>query len=123
MITITNYDTGQTLEIVPSLMEWSLQDVSAADSGRDTRGTMHKNRVSQKVKLTLEFNGIEWRRASTIIQAVDSEYFAVTYPDAKSGTMETRTFYRGDVTTPVWMWWDKEARKIYSKVAFNVIER
>ena len=32
----------------PSAFGWSLQDISAADSGRTEDGLMHKNRIAQK---------------------------------------------------------------------------
>lgn len=121
MIKITNLDTNTSIEVVPSSMQWSLQDVSAADSGRDVNGYMYKNRVTKKRKLEFEFNGIEWSEAPAILKAVDSEYFTIEYPDMLSGTMETRTFYRGDIETPVWCWWTD--KKILSKVSFNAIER
>ena len=102
-------------------MKWSLQDVSAADSGRDATGFMYKNRVAQKVKLEFEFNGLTWTQVSTLLQIVDTEYFSVTYPDMKSGTVLTKQMYCGDRECPVYTWWD--GQKIISTTSFNVIER
>lgn len=121
MITITNLDTNVSLTVVPSSMKWSLQDVSAADSGRDVTGKMYKNLVTKKRKLELEFNAIEWSECPDLLAAVDSEYFTVEYPDMLTGTMLTKTFYRGDVETPVYCWWTD--KKILSTVSFNCIER
>lgn len=121
MITIKNLDTNVSITVIPSSMKWSLQDVSAADSGRDVTGYMYKNRVTKKRKLELEFNAIEWSECPALLAAVDSEYFTVEYPDMLSGTLETRTFYRGDVETPVYCWWTD--KKILSTVSFNCIER
>lgn len=123
MITFKNTSVTPNTQITvtPSSMKWSLQDVSAADSGRDVTGYMYKNRVAQKVKLEFEFNGLTWSQVSTLLQIIDAEYFSVTYPDMKTGTVLTKTFYCGDRECPVWTWWD--GQKIISTTSFNVIER
>lgn len=123
MITFKNTSVTPNTQITvtPSSMKWSLQDVSAADSGRDVTGYMYKNRVAQKVKLEFEFNGLTWSQVSTLLQIIDAEYFSVTYPDMKTGTVLTKTMYCGDRECPVWTWWD--GQKIISTTSFNVIER
>jgi hypothetical protein len=95
MIKFTNAN-GTSIEVVPSQMKWSLQDVSAANSGRNTAGKMFKNRVTQKRKLEFEFTGWDWTKVSQILQVVNSEYITVRYPDMMTGTVQTRTFYVGD---------------------------
>jgi len=120
MIKFTNAN-GTSLTVTPSQMKWSLQDVSAADSGRDYTGRMYKNRVAQKRKLEFEFNGWDWTKVSQILQVVNSEYITVRYPDMMTGAFQTRTFYVGDRETSVYVWW--EDSKILSTLTFNVIER
>ena len=65
----------------PSSFTWGLQDISASESGRTDDTTMHKNRVGQKRKLSVGWNGPDWDTACKIIQAVNPEYIQVTYPD------------------------------------------
>lgn len=120
MIKITN-PNGTSITVVPSSMKWSLQDVSAADSGRDTTGYMYKNMVTQKRKLELEFSGYTWHECSQLLKVINAEYFTVKYPDMLSETLETRTFYAGDRECPVYTWWD--GQKIISKISVNFIER
>lgn len=121
MITITNLTSGYSVTVTPSSFKWSLQDVSAADSGRNVEGTMYKNMITQKRKLELEFPARQWTEVSSLLQAVNSEYFTVRYPDMLSGTFETRTFYCGDREVPVYTWFDNQ--KVVSNITFNVIER
>ena len=121
MITIRNLKTNATLTIVPSSMQWGLQDISASDSGRDYTGYMYKNRIAQKRKLELEFAGLDWASASQLLNVVDSEYIRVTYPDMYAGMEQTRTFYVGDREAPVFVWW--EDKKVLSNITFNFIER
>lgn len=105
----------------PSAYEWSLQDVSAGESGRTDDALMHKNRVAQKRKLKVEWVGKNWEETSTILKSVQKEYLQVRYPDMLSGEYETRIFYVGDRTTPVKFWFTK--RKLIEKISFDFIER
>lgn len=120
MVKFTN-SNGNSIEVIPSSMKWSLQDVSASSSGRNAAGKMFKNRVTQKRKLEFEFNGWEWTRVSQILQIINSEYITVKYPDMMTGSVQTKTFYVGDRETDVFVWW--ENAKILSSLTFNVIER
>jgi hypothetical protein len=106
----------------PSELQWSLQDVSAADAGRTEDGLMQKNRVAQKRKLVCKWNGLRPEEASPILQAVNPEYMDVTYFDAMDGEMQTRTMYVGDRTAPVKLWTGAYG-KIYASIAFDFIER
>lgn len=107
--------------ICPSVFEWGLQDVSAADSGRTEDTQMQKNRVGQKRKISLGWNGKSWKETSQILQAFNPEYIEVTYPDMLSGEYETRTFYVGDRTSNVVIW--TVGKKLMEKVSFDIIER
>lgn len=100
---------------------WGLQDVSASDAGRTEDALMHKERVAQKRKLQLVWGVKSWPDTAKIIQAFNPEYISVRYPDMMSGTYQTRTFYRGDVSAPVLMW--QVGRKLIETVSFNLIER
>lgn len=105
----------------PSSFIWGLQDVSDSAAGRTQDTIMHKNRVGQKRKISLTWNGIKRDVASEVLQAFNPEYVEVTYPDALSGQYETRTFYVGDRSAPMKMW--TVNKKIYSQVSFEIIER
>ena len=105
----------------PSSYTWGLQDVSAAKSGRSDDSVMHKNRVAQKRKLALQWNGKDWAATAKILQAFNPEYIQITYPDMMSGKYETRTFYVGDRSAPVKWWWAGNQRT--ESISFDVIER
>lgn len=121
MIKFSNTQSGSGLEITPSAFQWDLQDISAPQSGRTQDGLMHKNRVTQKRKLELEFAAMSPSSMSALLNAIQQEYFYVTYPDALSGNIETRLFYVGDRKAKVYTWQDNN--KLYSSTSFNVIER
>lgn len=117
MIKVDNVDMP-----CPSVYQWGLQDVSAAESGRDEVALMHKNRVAQKRKIQLAWNGKNWQTVSQILTAFNPQYVQVTYPDMLSGRYETRTFYVGDRSAPVKIWFEG-TRKIMETLSFDIIER
>lgn len=104
----------------PSTFEWGMIDVSASDSGRTQDAKMHKNRIAQKRQLKLSWSGTDKARTAQILQMVNPEYISVTYPDAMSGTDETRTFYVGDRSAPIKIW--TVGNKRYETLSFDLIE-
>lgn len=105
----------------PSKMSFGIQDVSASDAGRDQSGYMHKDLISRKYKIELEWWCPSRQETARILTAVEPEYFPVTFTDPMTNTVVTKTFYVGDRTAPVQMWGDD--RQFYSSVKFNLIER
>lgn len=105
----------------PSVFAWGSQDISAAESGRTEDTIMHKNKVGEKRKIGLQWNGKDWKTTSRIMQAFHPEYVDVRYPDMLSGEYETRTFYVGDRSAPV-KWWLAGNQRTES-ISFDIIER
>ena len=107
----------------PSVFEVGIQDVSAPDSGRDLSGLMFKNTITQKRTISLEWAYPTPQETAAIINAfMASEYFSVTYWDpTDASAQQTRTFYLGDRSSPIQQW--TEDSKLYTSVAFNIIER
>lgn len=105
----------------PSEMTYGLQDVDSAGSGRTQDGYMHRDRVAQKVKISLSWSMTTPEETAAILQAFDPEYINVTYPDAKLNAVVTREFYAGDKSCPVQIWTVNS--KYYNKITFNIIER
>lgn len=104
----------------PSSLQWGLQDVSDPNAGRSLDGNMHPNKITQKRKLELTWNGVDFATTSEILQAVQPETFSVTYLDALTNTTQTRTFYVGDRTAPVNSY--AVGYRWYTTVSFNLIE-
>ena len=105
----------------PSSFTWGLQDVSDSASGRTLDSLMHKNRIAQKRKLSLSWNHPSKEETAQILQAFNPEYISVRYPDAMSGSDETRVFYVGDRSAPMKIWTINNKR--YSQISFDLIER
>lgn len=82
---------------------------------------MHKNRVAQKRKIQVGYNGITDEKAGQILRAINPEYIRVTYFDLMAGQNETRWFYVGDRSSPFKWWWD--GKHILESLTFDLIER
>jgi hypothetical protein len=108
-------------DFTPSSLQWSLQDVSAGDAGRTQSGLMYKQRITQKRKLALSWQGVSQTLAASILTAFNNEYIKVVYPDAMAGANQTRTFYVGDRSAPVYMY--TANKKLYQNISFDIIER
>lgn len=104
----------------PSSFSWGLQDISASESGRTDDTIMHKNRVGQKRKIGLQWNAKDKEITAKILQAFNPENVSVTYPDAMSGTYETRKFYVGDRAAQMKYWW--VGKQLYESISFDIIE-
>ena len=105
----------------PSTWQWGLQDVSAGESGRTDDAIMHKNRVAQKRKLQVGYNGVTDTVAKTVLQAINPEYINVYYYDLMEGAFQTRVMYVGDRSAPFKWWWD--SKHILESLTFDLIER
>ncbi|MEZ3487317.1 MAG: hypothetical protein K1W22_12215 [Lachnospiraceae bacterium] len=105
----------------PSGFTWNLQDVSDSAAGRTQDALMHKNRIAQKRKLSFTWAAPTPQEAAAILAAFDPEYVSITYPDTKTGRNETKTFYTGDITSPMKIW--TVGKKRYEMLSFDVIER
>lgn len=104
----------------PSSLQWGLQTVSDPNAGRTMDGKMHVNKVTEKRKLELQWSGVDYATTAEILQAVHHETFQVNYLDAMTNTRQTRTFYVGDRTAPVYSY--HEGYQWYTNVTFNLIE-
>ena len=107
----------------PSSFTPKIQDISNPDSGRTLDGKMHKNMLTSKITIDLEWTMISPADAAAILNAFESkEYFNVTYWDPRNANSQvTRNFYLGDREIPVQQWVVGNER--YESLAFTIIER
>lgn len=111
----TKYELPQ-----PYKYEWSLQRVSAGESGRSDDAIMHVNQVAQKRKIQLAWRAQTTAQTKMILQAFNPEYINVRYFDMLENTYAIRKFYTGDRQAPVQMWWT--GRKVIETITVDIIE-
>lgn len=107
----------------PSSFVVGIQDISNPDSGRTLDGIMHKNMLTSKVTIAMEWYNTTPAETAAILNAFEAnEYFSVTYWDPRNATSQvTKTFYLGDREAPVKQWYSGGER--YETVSFTIIER
>lgn len=105
--------------VAPKSFKASISDVDG-ETGRNASGDMIRDRVAVKRKLECEWGLLSQSEIQTLLNAVTSEFFEISYPDPQLGQI-TRTFYVGDRSAPAYSWADK--LKPWSGLSMNFIER
>lgn len=112
---------GATMPL-PQKYEWMISDIDGKTT-RNAAGTMVRDRIASKIKLTIEWGPLSNNDISTILNAIKNPFFQATYLDAQTGAMATKTFYVGDRTAPAYSWNDKLKKYTWSGLSFDIIEQ
>jgi hypothetical protein len=103
----------------PSVYEMTIQDLDG-ESNRNASGDLIRDRIAVKRKINLEWPPLSQREISTLLNAVSSVFFTVTFPDPQLG-MITKTMYVGDRTAPAYVYIKGEVK--WSSLKMNFIEK
>ena len=81
----------------PQTYGWSKEDLDSEEgTGRNNAdGTMFRDRVSTKRKLSFTWPPLSIKDTSTLLKALEPVFIEVTYLDAYEGDYLTKTFYAG----------------------------
>lgn len=110
---------GHHLDPQPSKMQVDIMDISVAS--RNTNGDMLIDRINTKRKILCEWAMVANSQLPTILGAVNEVFFQVTYPDPYTGDQETRTFYCGDRSMPIYQY--NGGDPLWQGVKFDLIEK
>lgn len=105
----------------PKSFEVGIQDIDG-ESNRDANGNMHRDRITIKRKLDLEWGPLTQNQISILLNAVSSVFFTVTFPDPQLG-MVSMTMYVGDRTTPAYKYDTVTNTVKWQGLKMNFIER
>ena len=76
-------------------------------------------RIAQKVHINLSWQYVTNADAKTILTAFNPEYVDVNYLDPLTNSYQTKTFYVGDRSAPIY----NTRLGLWTSVSFNIIER
>lgn len=108
--------------VTPATFKVDIFDLDA-ESARNTKGQLIRDRVTVKRKLSCEWSPLTMAEISVLLQAVQNVFFDVTYPDPMSGNLtETKTFYVGDRTMPL-LRTDYQGQYLWEGLSMNFIEQ
>lgn len=103
----------------PKTYEATVTDLDG-ETNRNANGEMIRDRIAVKRKLNLEWGPLTQTEIQTLLSAVSSVFFTVTFPDPMSG-MVTKTMYVGDRTAPAYSFIDGEVK--WQGLKMNFIEK
>lgn len=104
----------------PSELQIDISDIDA-NTYRNAKGEMTRDRVATKRKLNCKWNALTVAEMSTLLTAVQDVFFTVTYLDAMIGTEQTKTFYVGDRSAPVYRL--VNGKELWEGLSMNFIEK
>jgi len=117
-----NYNPIKTVDGVavpcPSTYNWTVNDISGPDAGRCESGLMHKELITRKRKLELEWKNVPMSVANAVLTAFAPEYVNVNCLDPLVNGYTTMRFYSGDQAATAY-----NVRLNVWTVSFNIIEQ
>ena len=99
-----------------------IMDVDASTTGRNQSGTMIRDRVAVKRKINCTWNYLTPRQMQVLLSAVQSPFFQVKYLDPLTNSYQTRTFYVGDRSAPMYSM-EAKTGTLYTSLSMNFIEQ
>lgn len=103
----------------PKVFEVSISDIDG-ETNRNANGDLIRDRITTKRKLNLEWPPLSQSEMQTLLNAVSSVFFTVTYPDPMSG-VTTKTMYVGDRKAPALSYKNNEV--LWEGLTMNFIEK
>ncbi|WP_346888344.1 DUF6711 family protein [Clostridium sp. UBA1056] len=103
----------------PKTFEITIQDLDG-ESNRNANGDLVRDRITVKRKINLEWPPLTQGQISTLLNAVSSVFFTVTFPDPQLGLI-TKTMYVGDRTAPAYSYINGQVK--WQDLKMNFIEK
>lgn len=103
----------------PKTYEATVSDLDG-ESNRNANGDLIRDRIAVKRKINLEWGPLTQVETQTLLSAVSSVFFTVTFPDPQQG-MITKTMYVGDRTAPAYSYINGQVK--WQGLKMNFIEK
>jgi hypothetical protein len=87
--------------VTPSVYQVDIADLDGT-TNRNAKGDLIRDRIAVKRKLSLEWAPLKTSEISTLLKAVQDVFFSCTYLDPMVGSVQTKTFYVGDRSAPLY---------------------
>lgn len=86
----------------PLTITVDIADLDSDNAGRNQLGQIVRDRVAIKAKVSCTWGGLTSAQLSTLLSAVEDTSFTLEYPDPRTGSNSTGTFYVGDRSSPIY---------------------
>lgn len=104
--------------IVQNGIKWQRNDIDGANAGRTMDGTMHRERVTSKVRLDVTCLPLSSEDASVVLNTIYPEYVEVEYTDPMEGLRITQMYSNNTPATYI----DTDT-DMWEGITFPLIER
>ena len=105
----------------PKSFSLDIMDIDG-ETNRNLNGDLLRDRIATKRKIECEWPPLTQSEISTLLKAVSSVFFTVTFPDPELG-MITKTMYVGDRTAPAYFYDTKTKEVKWQGLKMNFIEK
>ena len=92
-MTLTVNGIDMTPYIAYQGFKWQRNDVDGPDAWRSMDSTMHRERISTKIRLDITCRPLYANEAKIVLTAIMPEYVRVTYYDPQEGQIVTKVMY------------------------------
>ncbi len=104
----------------PQSLKVTISDLDG-NTTRSANGLLTRDRIAVKRKLDCDWGPLTQSECSSLLSAVVSEFFTVTYLDPKDGIV-TKTMYVGDRSEELYNYGDGTS-PLWASLSMNFIER
>lgn len=105
----------------PQEYTFELYDIDSESAGRSQSGTMFRDRVAVKRKLTCKWAPMNGTALSSLLSAVSAQFFYLEYPDAMTGAKRIMQCYVGDRSVPIYNY--NGSTYLWQGLSMDFIER
>lgn len=101
--------------------KWQLNDLDSSDTGRTLDGTMHRGRITSKVRLDITCMPLSSAKLKKLLNAIYPEFVEVQYLDPMLGEV-TKTMYSNNRPATCIIEYE-EGEALWNSISFPLIER
>lgn len=99
-------------------IKWANNDIDGANAGRTMDGTMHRDRITSKVRLDITCLPLSSEDAATVLTTIAEEYVEVEYVDPMQGHV-FKTMYSNNLPAT----YIDTVTDLWEGITFPLIER
>ena len=126
-MTMPKYVSIEGIKFSPQSLTCSIQDIDY-DAGRTADGTMHRNKVTRKLKYQISLAPMhtgeylytgEENDIVDLLNQLENETFTAEMPDPfNSGALTSRRYYVGDRSLPI----HNFTLDLWDSISFDIVE-
>lgn len=121
-MTLTINGIDMTPYIAFGGVKWTRSDIDSPNTGRTMDGTMHRGRVTTKIRLDVTCRPLELTESAIVLSAIYPEYVTVTYTDPMLGRDVTKTMYSNN-NPATFCIHRRDGRELWNGITFPLVER